>query len=341
MIPDLTTAIMNLSPYSFYDMGDALNIGKDISGNGRDGTPQGTYYPYVDTFAGSSIYLTGKGRIALPTLPAAALSNGLSFVALLRIHRQDTGYPGLLQLSNSTNNGILFYDYPQYNRMDYWVSGSYKPAYKSEVYSWFLLGVTHSASGNSLVTVFNNSSPTSGTLSYPALIDRTTCFIGDCPSWSNCPFYGYISGFALFDKVLSSNEYMGLWQIFSDHYTAYEASTSLIINTTKGSIPPLIDNLNLPIALSINGYNASKVTIFKYATTPSKTISGVVTKGGSISPYTRAWLLDRKSGKLINSTSSNTLGVYTFNDVPVNQDGYLVIGFDDTQTYDPVAKDFL
>lgn len=73
-------------------------------------------------------------------------------------------------------------------------------------------------------------------------------------------------------------------------------------------------------------------------------ITGVATKAGQPFSYGRIWLINRRTGLLVNATTTNAAGVYEFLSVPLldgDTEGYIVLGFDDQQLYDPEAKDFI
>lgn len=73
-------------------------------------------------------------------------------------------------------------------------------------------------------------------------------------------------------------------------------------------------------------------------------IAGIATRAGTPFPRARVWLIDRRTGLLVAATSADASGHYVFrrvNDLPGDTEGYIVLGFDDSKTYDPEAKDFI
>lgn len=88
------------------------------------------------------------------------------------------------------------------------------------------------------------------------------------------------------------------------------------------------------------------ITLFRrpYVEGTGKSISGVATKAGNPYPRARVWLINRRTGSVVQATSSDASGHYVFRsvaDLPGDTEGYIVIGFDDSKTFDPEAKDFI
>lgn len=88
------------------------------------------------------------------------------------------------------------------------------------------------------------------------------------------------------------------------------------------------------IVLSINFIIANVVPV-------TTIISGLATKAGQPYPYARVWLMERRTGVIANAVRADHTGAYVFINPPASADGYIVLGFDDSQTYDPEAKDFI
>lgn len=96
----------------------------------------------------------------------------------------------------------------------------------------------------------------------------------------------------------------------------------------------------------LNGNVRAHFTLFRkpYNEDTGKSISGIATKAGNPYPRARVWLIDRRTGLLVAATSADASGHYVFRnvtDLPGDTEGYIVLGFDDSKTYDPEAKDFI
>lgn len=72
-----------------------------------------------------------------------------------------------------------------------------------------------------------------------------------------------------------------------------------------------------------------------------RSISGTTTKASMLTPRVRVWLISRRYGTVVRATMSDASGHYHFKSLPANAEEYIVLGFDDTKTYDPEAKDFI
>jgi hypothetical protein len=97
---------------------------------------------------------------------------------------------------------------------------------------------------------------------------------------------------------------------------------------------------------TLSGDVRAHFTLFRkpYNEDTGKSISGIATKAGNPYPRARVWLIDRRTGLLVAATSADASGHYVFRsvtDLPGDTEGYIVLGFDDSKTYDPEAKDFI
>lgn len=73
-------------------------------------------------------------------------------------------------------------------------------------------------------------------------------------------------------------------------------------------------------------------------------IAGIATRAGTPFPRARVWLINRRTASLVAATSADSNGYYVFRNIaelPGDTEGYIVLGFDDSKTYDPEAKDFI
>lgn len=99
------------------------------------------------------------------------------------------------------------------------------------------------------------------------------------------------------------------------------------------------------LIISSNVKSFSQSLIRKpYAVDTGLTISGVATKAGVSFPYARVWLINRRTGEVVNATLTDENGNYMFRSVTQlsgDIEGYIVLGFDDEKAYDPEAKDFV
>lgn len=98
------------------------------------------------------------------------------------------------------------------------------------------------------------------------------------------------------------------------------------------------------MAIIINGTTMRWVNVlnrYLYQYDTGKSISGIATKAGNPYPRARVWLIDRRTGVIVATTSADASGHYVFRSVLDADEGYIVLGFDDSKTYDPEAKDFI
>lgn len=101
------------------------------------------------------------------------------------------------------------------------------------------------------------------------------------------------------------------------------------------------------MAIIINGTTMLWVNVlnqYLYHNDTGKSISGIATKAGNPYPRARVWLINRRTGAVVATTAADAAGQYIFRsvaDLPGATEGYIVLGFDDSKTYDPESKDFI
>jgi hypothetical protein len=340
MIASLKSKLLSLSPYALYSFDDINNICNDSSGNNLHGTlgSGGGVYLAVDPLMGNYIntVTTGFTGITLPSLTIGG-SSGLTMVAVYRLASTQfsTELSPLCSFSNTGSTNLVIFEVGTTGYVKLYNEG-------------WPVTLTSALDGNWAVAITNVRSDGwmgVSTNRNPILVNtnthivtntlRTRCYLAynggsQANLVSNYSFIGALAGVAIYKTSLSAVDMEGIYTSCADLYKAATTKIEYNLHILPPKIPVITGLKDEPVTPHVH-----------FVMEEGKVIAGTATKGGVISPYTRVWLRDRRTGSHIGAQRTNLLGEYRFTNVPVNQDGYLVIGFDDTQTYDPVVKDFL